>query len=116
MNDDIYTTIPAEYNEIVENIRGLYTDDNPLEGLIRNYIDSLPKGYKLCSLEIYTKCCNGIRTKFTTRDARQIAVIMNKMYDWQRTATRDSFGEYGQQRYWIKKVGMKKDEQVQNTE
>ena len=41
---------------------------------------------------------------------------MNKMYDWQRTATRDSFGEYGQQRYWIKKVGMKKDEQVQNTE
>jgi predicted P-loop ATPase len=116
MNEDIYTTIPAEYNEIVENVRGLYTDDNPLEGLIRNYIDSLPKGYKLCSLEIYTKCCNGIRTKFTTRDARQIAVIMNKMYDWQRTATRESFGEYGQQRYWIKKVGMKKDEQVQNTE
>ena len=104
MNDDIYTTIPAEYFDILEDVRSYYVDDNPLEGLVKGYLDTLPVGYDICGLEIFVKCFNGVRNKFTTRDSRTIATIMNKYPNWVRYNERKAFTEegYGQQRYWKK--------------
>lgn len=104
MNGEIYTTIPAEYNDILEDVRTYYVDDNPLEGLISGYLDDLPVGYEICGLEIFTKCFNGIRSKFTSNDSKTIATIMNKHPNWVRHNDRKRFAEqgYGQQRYWQK--------------
>jgi predicted P-loop ATPase len=104
INGEIYTTIPAEYFDILEDIRSYYVDDNPLEGLVKGYLDTLPVGYDICGLEIFVKCFNGVRNKFTTRDSRTIATIMNKYPNWVRYNERKSFVDqgYGQQRYWKK--------------
>lgn len=104
LHDEIYTTISADYFNILENIRAYYVDDNPIEGIVKGYLDSLPVGYEICGLEIYVKCFSGIRSKFTTRDSRTIATIMNKYPNWVRYNERKSFVEegYGQQRYWKK--------------
>lgn len=104
INGEIYTTIPVEYFKILEDVREYYVDDNPLEGLIKEYLDSLPVGYEVCGLEIFVKCFNGIRSKFTSTDSKIIATIMNKYPNWVRHNERKSFKEegYGQQRYWSK--------------
>lgn len=104
IHGEIYTTIPAEYYKILEDVREYYVDDNPIEGLVRGYLAELPVGYEICGLEIFTKCFNGIRSKFTSNDSKTIATIMNKYPNWVRHNDRKSFTEqgYGQQRYWVK--------------
>lgn len=106
MNGELYTTIPSKYFNVLEEVREYYVEDNPVEGLIKGYLDTLPVGYDVCGLEIYTKALNGNRSKFTAKDSRLIATIMNKYPNWVRYNERKSFYEegYGQQRYW-KKVG-----------
>lgn len=104
LNGEIYTTISPEYFDILEEVRSCYVDDNPIEGLIKGYLDTLPVGYDICGLEIYVKALNGVRSKFTTRDSRTIATVMNKFNNWVRYNERKSFMTegYGQQRYWKK--------------
>lgn len=99
---EIYTTIPAKYFNLLERVRTNYQDDDPMEGLIRGYLGQQPVGYEVCSLEVYTKCLNGIRSKFTTRDSRNIATVMNKLDNWVRENDRKYFDGYGRQRYWKK--------------
>ena len=104
LNGEIYTTIPAECFDILEEFRAAYVDDNPLEGLVSGYLHTLPVGYEVCGLEIFIKCFNGMRSKFTARDSRMIATIMNKHNNWVRCNEKKYFNEqgYGQQRYWTK--------------
>ena len=97
-----YTTISPKYFTVLEMVRAIYTEDDPLEGLIRGYLDKLEPGAKVCSLELYVNCCNGIRNRFSNRDSRQIAAIMNKCKGFTRMPERAQFEEYGQQRYWLK--------------
>lgn len=102
IHGEIYTTIPSKYFNILEDVREYYVDDNPLEGLITGYLAEQPVGTELCGLEIYVKCFNGIRTKFTSSDSKMIATIMNKYPNWIRYNERKRFEGYGQQRYWKK--------------
>lgn len=99
---EAYTTIPAKYFDLLEGVRLNYRDDDPMEGLISGYLMQQSVGSEICGLEIYTKCLNGIRSKYTTRDSRNIATIMNKIDNWVRYNDRKYFEGYGQQRYWKK--------------
>ena len=102
IHDDIYTSISPDYFNILEDVRSYYVEDDPLEGLIKDYIDSLDVGAEVCGLEIFVKCFNGVRSKYTTRDSKIIATIMNKYPNWIRYNDRKRFEGYGQQRYWKK--------------
>lgn len=104
LHHETYTTIPARYFDLLEDVRSSYVDDDPMEGLIRGYLADKEVGYKVCGLELYIKCLNGVRSKYTTRDSRNIATVMNKLHNWVRYNERESFTEegYGQQRYWKK--------------
>lgn len=97
-----YYAIPARYNDILERVRSHYTDDDPIEGVIREYIAKLPKGAEVCGLEIYLKCYNGIRSKFTNNEGRKIAAIVNQHKDMIYISERKNFKDYGRQRYWKK--------------
>lgn len=101
-NDEIYLTIPSEYKDIVEEKRLLYTDDEPIEGMVTAYCEQKEVGYEICGMEIYTKCMNGLRKNYSAMDSRNIARIMKNMRNWQRCSERKNFGEYGRQRYWRK--------------
>ena len=100
--NEIYLTIPTEYANIVENKRLLYTDDDPVEGIVMSYCEEKEVGYEICGMEIYTKCMNGLRKNYSAMDSRNIARIMKNMSNWQRCSERKNFGEYGRQRYWRK--------------
>lgn len=100
--DNIYLTIPSEYNDIVEKKRLLYTDDDPVEGIVMSYCYEKPVGYELCGMEIYTKCMNGLRKNYSAMDSRNIARIMKNLKNWQRVSDRKEFKDYGRQRYWRK--------------
>ena len=106
MNHESYTVIPAEYFGILEDKRFDFTEDNPVEGLIRGYLADLPVGSCVCGLEIYVKALNGTRSKFGAKDARTISTLMNKLWNWERGKDRKYIEvdgvSYGQQRYWVK--------------
>lgn len=107
VHNEIYTSIPAKYFPVLEKVRARYLDEDPLEGLIADYLSTLEVGYQVCSLEIYTKCCSGLRLRFTTRDSRKIATIMQRFVNWKRVDERIYFKDYGQQRYWVKMYDLK---------
>ena len=97
-----YYAIPAKHNDLLERVRSYYTDDDPIEGVIREYIANLPVGAEVCGLEIYLKCYNGIRSKFTNNEGRKIAAIVNQHSNMQYSGERKYFKDYGRQRYWKK--------------
>ena len=101
-NNTAYYTIPSEYEHIVESKRLLYTDDDPVEGIVMSYCESKEVGYEICGMEIYTKCMNGLRKNYSALDSRNIARIMKNMKNWQRCSERKQFEDYGRQRYWRK--------------
>ena len=100
--DEIYLTIPSEYEDIVNAKRLLYTDDDPVEGMVMAYCMDKPVGYEICGMEIYTKCMNGLRKNYSALDSRNIARIMKNLKNWERVSQRKFFNDYGQQRYWRK--------------
>lgn len=97
-----YFAIPAKFNDLLEKVRSYYTDDDPIEGVIREYIANLPVGAEVSGLEIYLKCYNGIRSKFTNNEGRKIAAIVNQHSNMQYISERKYFKDYGRQRYWKK--------------
>ena len=100
--NQVYFTIPSEYEPIVEDKRLLYTDDEPIEGMVMSYCHDKPVGYEICGMEIYTKCMNGLRKNYSALDSRNIARIMKNLKNWQRVSERKQFDDYGRQRYWRK--------------
>ena len=100
--DEIYLTIPNEYEDIVNAKRLLYTDDDPVEGMVMAYCQGKEVGYEICGMEIYTKCMNGLRKNYSAMDSRNIARIMKNLKNWERVSQRKCFDDYGQQRYWRK--------------
>lgn len=100
--DKIYLTIPSKYENILNEKRIIYTDDDPVEGMIMSYCSEKEVGYELCGMEIYTKCMNGLRKNYCTMDSRNIARVMKKLNNWTRISERKVFDDYGRQRYWRK--------------
>ena len=97
-----YLVIPSKYNTLVERMTSIATDDDPVVGNIVDYLSTKEIGEKVCTMELFVKCMNGIKKNFTRRDGRDIGLIMLKMKDWKREYNPVQFEEYGRQRYWVK--------------
>lgn len=99
-----YLVIPHKYNPLLEMHQDMATDDDPKIGVIIDYLDSKEVGYKLCGQEIFVNCCNGLKKNYSSKDGREISIILRRFPEWQRVGNPIDFPGYGRQKYW-EKVG-----------
>lgn len=57
---------------------------------------------KVCNMEIWCECFGKDRGSLKRQDANEISAIMAKMEGWQRTSSKQRFGEYGVVNGYIK--------------
>lgn len=97
-----YLVIPSKYNDIIEERQSMATDDDPKIGVITDYLNNKKVGDKICGQEIFVKCCNGLKKNYSSRDGREISIILRRFPEWQRSNMPTNFDEYGRQKYWEK--------------
>lgn len=98
-----YTTIDASYLPKIEEVQLSHTEDDPEVGLITTYLENKKVGDQVCSLEIYTKCLNGLKKNYKKSESYKIARVMRNLSNWKREKdSRPYFEEYGRQRCWTK--------------
>lgn len=107
-NNEIYLTIPKEYNSIVEEEVNSFVEDDPQQGMVEEYLRDKPVGYKVCVLEIYTKALNNPQKKCSRVDSINIGNYMRKFPNWKMSKTNKRFSDYGTQRYWEKTYELKR--------
>ena len=103
----IYTNIPSVYNPILEAQRKMREIDNPVIGAIIDYVENYDPNKrcyedKVCALEIYINCMNGLKKNYSRQSAKEIANIMSTIPGWSRCNSTYRFKDYGTQKYWQK--------------
>jgi len=99
----IYLTIPIEYYDEVLDAQNGAVEDDPRAGIVLDYLNDKQVGDRVCTVEIFTKCFNGLKKNFTRMDAKEISRILANQKDWERSSSgTHRFEEYGTQRYWEK--------------
>lgn len=96
-----YMTIPVKYNEIVETKSNKAVEDDPIVGMIEDYLEQKEEGYCVCGLEIFTECLNNLKKNYTKQEGRNINMIIRRMSGWKPGDVK-RFEKYGRQRCWIK--------------
>lgn len=99
---ETYLVIPNKYNDIIEEHQSMATDDDPKVGVIADYLNNKEVGDKICGQEIFVNCCNGLKRNYSTRDGREISIILRRFPEWKRKNNAIDFEEYGRQKYWEK--------------
>lgn len=107
-NNEIYLTIPKEYNSIVEEEVNRFAEDDPQQGMVEEYLRDKPVGYKVCVIEIYTKALNNLQKRCSRIDSINIGNYMRKFPNWKMGKTNKRFKDYGTQRYWEKTYEIRK--------
>jgi len=79
--------------------------DDPRVGLILDYLNNKQIGERVCGIELFTKCVNGLKKNYNMGEAKEIARIMSRIPCWEKDDRRYSTNEYGRQRGWIKTDG-----------
>ena len=99
---ETYLTIPNTYYNSVVAAQEKALEDDPKTGLMIGYLSGKKVGDKVCGLEIFTKCLNGIKKNYGRLEAKEIGRFM--MYDpeWIQCDKPYRFEEYGVQRCWEK--------------
>ena len=127
-NPDLY--LKAEEEAVAKGVREEATEEQPLVGLIEDYLDTLvPENWermsvedrivwlrsakqglvkpgtrrieRVCSLEIWRIVLEGRDAKISRRDSLEIAEALRKIPGWESSgAKRASFPHFGQQRFF----------------
>ena len=101
-NDDLYLVIPSKYDDIVNEHVNAFVEDDPQKGLVIDYLEDKPVGYKVCVLEIYTQALKNIQKKCSRVDSMTIGNYMRGFKNWKLGRSSTRFKDYGTQRYWEK--------------
>lgn len=101
-NKKTYLVIPSTFNSIIEEHQSMATDDDPKVGVITDYLENKPIGSKICGQEIFVNCCNGLKKNYSSRDGREISIILRRFPEWKRSNNPIDFENYGRQKYWEK--------------
>lgn len=101
-NDETYLVIPSKYEGIVNNHVDEFMEDDPQKGLVIDYLEDKPIGYRVCVLEIYTQALKNMQKKCSRVDSMIIGNYMRSFKNWKLGRTNTRFKEYGTQRYWEK--------------
>lgn len=97
-----YLSLPLDVYEIAVRKQEGAVEDDPKVGLIREYLDNQEVGYKVCCLELFTKCLNGIKKNYDRSASRDIGRILNNIPGWERGEKTTRLQDYGVQKYWEK--------------
>ena len=105
--------LPYAKKELIEKYREVQEAaeiDDWRPGVIEQYLNSLPENYCICLKELYKRALypnSELEPKRT--DQLELAQIMDKMPDWERSPRRIQTPEYGRQRCWQKKSVQKEE-------
>jgi len=108
-----YLVIPKEYDDIVNKHVEMFVEDDPQKGLVEEYLQDKPVGYKVCALELYTQALKNIQKKYSRLDSVNISNYMRSFKNWKLGSCNTSFKDYGKQRYWEK---IKEDKEIEEEE
>lgn len=102
MVGDTYLTIPNKYYDEVVEAQNKAVEDDPKTGLIMDFLNSKKVGDRVCNIEIFTNCLNGIRKNFDRLQSKEISRLMASLPDWERSKSTHRFEGFGAQKYWEK--------------
>ena len=111
MLDETYLTIPSKYYDDVVRAQDNAVEDDPKVGMILDYLDQKKIGERVCNIEIFTNCLNGLKKNFDRLQSKEISRLLSSLPEWQRgeDGATHRFEGFGTQRYW-KKIKVKKAE------
>lgn len=100
---ETYLTIDYKYGDLLKEKQDEMTFDDPRLNTIRAYLMDKPIGYKVCLLEIYTKCLNGLKKNYSgNAEGKDLGRIMKQIKGWKREPKPIRLEAYGPQKCWIK--------------
>jgi len=97
-----YLTIPAKYYKEVLEAQESAIEDDPKMGLMLDYLSQKKEGERVCTVEIFTNCFNGIKKNFNRLEAKEISRMLSSLPDWKRSKSTYRFETFGTQKYWEK--------------
>lgn len=102
MIDETYLTIPNKYYKEVLEAQNKAVEDDPKIGLIMEFLDSKKIGDRVCNIEIFTNCLNGLKKNCDRLQQKEISRLMASLPDWKRSKSTHRFEGLGPQKYWEK--------------
>ena len=98
-----YLTIPIKYYNLVTEAQNNAVEDDPKVGMILDYLDQKKPGDRVCNIEIFTNCLNGLKKNFDRLQSKEISRLLSSLPDWERSGgATHRFEGFGTQRYWEK--------------
>lgn len=103
VNNKTYLSIPSIYYQDVITAQNSVVEDDPKTGLILDYLDKKQIGDRVCGIEIFTNCLNGLKKNFDRLQSKEISRLLASLPDWKRSKNgTHRFEGFGTQRYWEK--------------
>ena len=103
MVGETYLTIPNKYYRDVVRAQDSAVEDDPKTGMIMDYLNSKEVGERVCNIEIFTNCLNGLKKNFDRLQSKEISRLLSSLPDWGRSGNgTHRFEGFGTQRYWEK--------------
>jgi len=102
MVEETYLTIPTKYMADVIKAQDNAVEDDPKVGMIMDFLDNKKVGDRVCNIEIFTNCLNGLRKNCDRFQQKEISRLMASLPDWKRGNSTHRFEGIGPQRYWEK--------------
>lgn len=101
-NGKTYLTIPAKYYKEVLEAQDSAVEDDPKMGMLLDYLAEKKVGDRVCTVEVFTNCFNGVKKKCTRLEGKEISRMLSSLPDWERSNSTHRFETFGTQKYWEK--------------
>lgn len=102
MIEETYLTIPNKYYKEVLEAQNKAVEDDPKTGMIMEFLDNKKIGDRVCNIEIFTSCLNGLKKNFDRKQQQDISRLMASLSNWKRSKSTHRFEGFGPQKYWEK--------------
>lgn len=103
MINETYLTIPNKYYRAVVDAQNNAVEDDPKTGMIMDFLNSKEVGDRVCNIEIFTSCLNGLKKNFDRLQSKEISRLLSSLPEWKRSnGGTHRFDDFGTQRYWEK--------------
>lgn len=97
-----YLSIPSEYYKDVVEAQDSAVEDDPKMGMLLDYLADKKVGDRVCTMEVFTNCFNGIKKNFSRLEGKEISRMLSSLPDWRRSNSTARFDTYGTQKFWEK--------------
>ena len=102
MVEETYLTIPSKYYNEVVIAQDNAVEDDPKVGMILDYLNQKKVGDRVCNIEIFTNCLNGLKKNFDRLQSKEISRLLASLPEWKRHRSTHRFDDFGTQKFWEK--------------